>query len=413
MNIWKAHYQKMNEQFNRLPAGLLILSKEGIILSMNRTLLELLAHGEDQVVGQHINVILAPSAKAFTQLYFFPLILGKQKVEEMYLALLDKHGKEVPVLLNATLDQQSEDQVITCMMIAMKNRNEYENQLILAKRFAEDGFDEISQMNAKLEHTLEVLEKKEQQLLKVNRQNERFKVNIQNELTLAKKVQAKSLPLETSHDRIETASYYLASGELSGDIYGFYQINDHQYGVIILDVMGQGISAALITMSLQSLFQMLINKGATTDVVMKELDDHLHTLFKNNQDLWHYSTGICLMIDTKKQTIECTNAGHPPAIFQTSTGEQVELGATSPPIGTFEGMSFKVETMTYDEGSRILLYTDGISEALPPNRLHAILRENSSESLSDGRDRILQSIQDNGEKQVKEDDQCFIFIGLQ
>lgn len=402
----------MNEQLNRIPAGFLTLTKEGIILSMNRTLLELLAYAEEQVVGQHINFLLATSAKAFTQLYFFPLILGKQKVEEMYLSLLDKHEKEVPVLLNATLDQQSEDQVITCMMIAMKNRNEYENQLILAKRFAEDGFDEISQMNAKLEQTLRILEKKEQQLLKVNRQNESFKIGIQNELTLAKKIQAKSLPLKTSNDRIETESYYLASGELSGDIYGFYQINEHQYSVIILDVMGQGISSALITMSLQSLFQMLITKGTTTNVVMKELDDHLHTLFKNNQDLWHYSTGICLMIDTDKQTIECTNAGHPPAIFQTSTGEQIELGATSPPIGTFEGMQFKVETFTYDKDSRILLYTDGISEALSLNQLHAILRENSSEPLSDSKDRILQSIQENGEVEVKEDDQCFILIGL-
>lgn len=402
----------MDEQLNHIPAGYFTCATNGIVLSINQPLLEILDYSEEEVVGQHLNYLLAKSAKVFTQLYFFPLVLAKKRIDEMYLTLANRSGEEIPVLMNASLSPNVENQMITFVMIPMQNRDEYENQLIIARKTAEDALGEISKVNATLEETLKALEENERKILEVNRQNEDFKVAIQNELKLAKKIQARSLPREISNMYIETESYYLASGELSGDIYGSYQINEHQYGIIILDVMGHGISSALITMSLQSLFQMLMTKGTTTNIVMKELDNHLHTLFKNNAAIWHYSTGICLIIDTEHQTIECTNAGHPAAIFQDPMGNQIELNSTSPPIGTFEEMTFEIETLNYQKGSKILLYTDGISDPLGPTKLNDLLRECASDSVLYCKEKILQAIHMQGTGHFKQDDRCFIVIDL-
>lgn len=84
--------------------------------------------------------------------------------------------------------------------------------------------------------------------------------------------------------------------------------------------MGHGVSSALITMSLQSMFQKLISKGVAPDMVLKELDQFLHNLFQNNEDAWHYCTAIYLNIDISEQTIEYINAGHPLPLRKGKTG---------------------------------------------------------------------------------------------
>src|SRR5699024_11199550 len=150
-----------------------------------------------------------------------------------------------------------------------------------------------------------------------------------------------------SNENIDIDSHYQASRELSGDNYGFYQINEHQYGAILLDVMGNGISSALISMSLHPLFQRLITKGFASNIVIEELDKYLHSLFHHHQDSWHYCTAICFVIDTHKRTVQCTNAGHPAAILQNAYGDQQEFPSISPPIGAFKGMDFQTTTYTY------------------------------------------------------------------
>jgi sigma-B regulation protein RsbU (phosphoserine phosphatase) len=402
----------MDEQLNHAPCGFATLSTKGIVLSINQTLSKLLGYDPQQLVGEHLNLILAKSARVFAQLYFFPLVTVQHQVEEMYLSLVNKSGEEIPVLINASLSRGADNQVITCVMIPMRKRDEYENQLLTAKKITEGALKEKNEANANLEKTLNDLEENQLKLLEANKQNQKFKIDTQSELRLAKDIQEKSLPKSIFNDLVEIESYYHASKELSGDIYGFYQINDHQFGVILLDVMGRGISSALINMSLQSLFQRLITQGIATNVVMKELDNYLHTLFHHNQESWHYCTAIYLIIDTDKQTIKCTNAGHPPAVFQNAAGEQQEFFSTSPPIGTFAGMRFKIDTLQYDKGSRILLYTDGVSEPIGDQHLKRLLIASRPDSLGKVKENILKSLQAREGKKYTSDDQCFILIDL-
>ncbi|WP_067729531.1 SpoIIE family protein phosphatase [Oceanobacillus damuensis] len=404
----------MDEQLNDAPCGFLNLSKDGTVLSINQTLIHLLGYkNTDQLVGQHINSILTASARVFLQLYFMPLIMVEHTVEEMYLSLAPRSGEEVPVLINASLNRNNGNTVIVCVIIPMRRRSEYENQLIIARKLAEDASNEKSKANAQLETALKKLEAKQEELLKVNKQNQKYKIETQEELKLAKKIQETSLTAPIYNENLQIDSYYRASSELSGDTYGFYQINKHQYGVILLDVMGHGISASLITMSLQSLFQKLVSKGSAPDFVMKELDNHLHHLFQSNEEAWHYCTAIYLLIDTNKQTIEYTNAGHPPAIYQDSNGIQQEFGAMTPPIGSLEGIHFKSETITYKPGSKLLLYTDGVSEPLGLTRLSSLLKENKSLALNRFKEKIIYSLETEGDNRFKNDDQCFILIGLE
>lgn len=402
----------MDEQLNHAPCGFITLTKEGTILSINTTLLKILLYSnEQQLIGKHVNIILSKSARIFFQLYFIPLITTNKFVEEMYLSLTTVHGEEIPILINASFQTNNS---IFCVIVPMKKRNEFEEQLLFAKKAAEKAYHEKNEAHLELQLALKKLEEKQHELIKLNQQNTNFKVETERDLQLAKKIQETALTQDITNDNIQILSHYQASKDLSGDIYGFYQISEHQYGIILLDVMGHGISAALITMSLRSLFHRLISRGVPAEIVMQELDNNLHSLFQNNKDAWHYCTAIYLNINTSNQTVEYINAGHPPVIFQTPNGEQQELFATSPPLGTFEGVSYKSNTLQYLTDTRILLYTDGVSEPLEFNDLYSLLSASLSDPLSTVKKRIISVLTKelSDLKKHNNDDQCFILIEL-
>ncbi|MDN4494859.1 SpoIIE family protein phosphatase [Ureibacillus aquaedulcis] len=402
----------MDELIEEAPCGFLTLSRDGMIQSINRTLLKILqCPSPKQLIGKHINAALANSAQIFMQLYFFPLIKTKHRVEEMYISLHTESGEEIPVLLNASLQKNNE---IVCVIVPMHNRNAFEDEILHAKKMAENAYRDKEKTLMELESALKSVEEKQQELLIANNQNAKYKLDTERELELAKKIQETALTKDIINDKIQIVSYYHASKALSGDIYGFYQVTPEKYGIILLDVMGHGISSALITMSLQSLFQKLISQGVRAENVMQELDQYLHELFQNNQDAWHYCTAIYFNIDTTTRTVEYINAGHPPAIIQNIDGEQQELLATSPPLGTFEDITFKSRTINYTQGTRLLLYTDGVSEAFEPNTLNYLLHDSLPSDISETKG-IIQGALENTENKFEKynhDDQCFILIEL-
>ncbi|MBP3951625.1 PP2C family protein-serine/threonine phosphatase [Bacillus suaedae] len=399
----------MENNINGIPGGLLTLSKDFEIEEINHTLLQLLRYDIDELIGQSVRTILTRSTQAFFQFIFYPLLIQKQQVEEVSLELMSHQGEKIPVLLYASTRL---DGIISCIIVPNKKRNQYENELLEANKLAEERLKEKDRINAELQLVLHNLEEKQAEMLRINQQNLKYKTETQKELSLAKKIQETTLTDAINNEHLQIESYYHASNELSGDIYGFYQINEHQYGIILLDVMGHGISSSLITMSLVTLFQRLISKGASSDQIMKELDDQMHLLFENEEDAWHYCTAIYLSIDIKEQTVEYINAGHPPAIYLGLEGEHRELKTQGPPIGSFKGMDFKHSVFSYTKGARILLYTDGVSEPFEQGRLHSFLKKHSRASLSVAKEKLAKMLKDKENVGYRSDDQCYILIDL-
>ncbi len=402
----------MDELINLTPCGFLTLSREGKINTVNQTLLKILNYDERQLIGQHINITLTKSSQIFFQLYFTPLINVKHHVEEMYLSFVAKDGEEIPVLLNASLITNEVQEIIACVAIPMRKRSEFESQLLYAKKAAEAALKEKNNVLSKLENTLNTLQTKQEQLLEVNKVNQLFKIVTERELQLAKKVQETILPKDIKNNDLEIVSYYKASNSLSGDIYGYYEINPHQYGIILLDVMGHGISSALITMSLQSIYQRLISQGCSAQKVMQSLDSHLHQLFQNSEETRHYCTALYLFIDTEKQIIEYANAGHPPAVLLDTKGGLHCLSAQSPPIGMFDEIDFQVSTIHYNSGDRLFLYTDGVFDPLNLEILYDFAKKYKNLPLKQLKQQFIKDLKSKYLQYKKSDDQCLLVIDL-
>lgn len=400
----------MDRQLDEAPCGFLVLTDDGKILSVNKTLLKLLGFDGPDLINKHVNQILTKPSRVFCQLYFFPLIKVESKIEEMHFSLLKKNGEEVPALIFANRYIQEGISINECVFVPMHKRLEYESEILKARNIADAALKEAAKTNAELTTVLAALKEKQEELVEMNKQKEVYQERIKRELDLAKSIQGISLSTPFSNEQIGISAYYQSSTELSGDMYSFYEVSPGKYGFIILDVMGHGISSALISMSLRSLFQLLIMKGASAEEIMAELDTQLHLLFRNGNGIKHYCTAVFLTIDTNKQEIEYINAGHPPAIWLGLDGKKTEFKSTMPPIGMFEDLKFNKSSFSYEKGGRLFLYTDGVTDAISDNTLNILLKE--QEPIETIKEKIVHFLKLDEEMGIKVDDRCFLLIDV-
>ncbi|MFB7815821.1 SpoIIE family protein phosphatase [Paenibacillus chitinolyticus] len=237
---------------------------------------------------------------------------------------------------------------------------------------------------------------------------------IRSELQLAKNVQSSvlSLPIETEKIRIE--AYYNPSYELAGDLYNWYPIDEDRYGVMLLDIMGHGISSSLVCMFISSVLRDTITKFVTPELVIAELNRYMNRLHNDQNHLNYYFTAIYMLVDTKNKTIDYVNAGHPPGFLMNDSGEAIPLANGTCAVGFFEEMDIKPGRITYTGKSRILLYTDGLLEEIEeaetelPTRLITAVQQKGDMGLHAVVDELLdEEVQNN-----HMDDICLIWIDI-
>ncbi|MFE6795632.1 SpoIIE family protein phosphatase [Paenibacillus chitinolyticus] len=237
---------------------------------------------------------------------------------------------------------------------------------------------------------------------------------IRSELQLAKNVQSSvlSLPIETEKIRIE--AYYNPSYELAGDLYNWYPIDEDRYGVMLLDIMGHGISSSLVCMFISSVLRDTITKFVTPELVIAELNRYMNRLHNDQNHLNYYFTAIYMLVDTKNKTIDYVNAGHPPGFLMNDSGEAIPLANGTCAVGFFEEMDIKPGRITYTGKSRILLYTDGLLEEIEeaetelPTRLITAVQQKGDVGLHAVVDELLdEEVQNN-----HMDDICLIWIDI-
>ena len=124
---------------NSAPCGFVTIADDGTVLELNQTLADMLRYGRIELLGWHVDKLLPPGARIFYQTYLFPMLKVQGHVEEIYLALRTKDGEDVPVLLNGIRRERDDRVVIDCVCVRMIQRHAFEEQLIQARRLAEES----------------------------------------------------------------------------------------------------------------------------------------------------------------------------------------------------------------------------------------------------------------------------------
>src|SRR3712207_4034982 len=111
----------------------------GSILLVNSTLLGWLGRGAADTLGRHVEVIFPPGGRIFYQTHFFPLLKLHGRAEEIYLSLRGADGEDVPVLVNAARRERGGSHVNECVFVPMRQRRRFEDEILSAKREAEEA----------------------------------------------------------------------------------------------------------------------------------------------------------------------------------------------------------------------------------------------------------------------------------
>lgn len=234
---------------------------------------------------------------------------------------------------------------------------------------------------------------------------------IQYELDLATHVQRSLLTPPLKEEQIQIDVSYLPSFNLAGDMYYWHKISEHRYAIVLLDMMGHGISASLVCMFISSVLRESIKQLVDPELVIKELNRYMLVLHNEKIGIPYYFTAIYMVVDTEKKTIEYVNAGHPPGFALVDNNKIIPIDRGSCAVGFFDEIEVKKEIITYEKDIQIILYTDGVLEAMGSCEIES---EKQLEQLASKRWEQSQSLIDNlltKDKQTAQpDDMCVLMI---
>jgi sigma-B regulation protein RsbU (phosphoserine phosphatase) len=193
------------------------------------------------------------------------------------------------------------------------------------------------------------------------------------ELMLARQVQQAMLPqgfpavprgAKPAESALHFAYRFLPEAMVGGDFFTVTSISDTQVGVLICDVMGHGVPAALITAVQRVLVEELQGVAADPGRFLTELNSRLHHFFDPLPSSM-FVTGLYLVIDASTGLVRFANAGHPrPLRLSRSRGDVRIMGVDplSPPfaLGMIPDTVYPVDEETVEPGDMLFLYTDGL-----------------------------------------------------
>ncbi len=181
---------------------------------------------------------------------------------------------------------------------------------------------------------------------------------MQRDLELAATIQSNILPKAIPQiEGIEISTLSRPARQVGGDYHAFF----HRDGILTLlvaDVAGKSIPAALLVSALHAALQLLFAEGRGLGEIATEVNRHIHNWSAENK----FITMVMASIDPESETIEFVNAGHNPA-YIVSGGEFETLKSHGLPIGIMAGTRYSSQRQPFPAGSSIVLYSDGITEA--------------------------------------------------
>jgi phosphoserine phosphatase RsbU/P len=315
--------------YDRAPCGYLTTMPDGLIAKANQTFLTLTGYEQSDLVGQRRFVdLLTAGGRIYHETHYAPMLQMKGTVREIALEVVCADGRRLPVLVNSVLehDASGTPTVVRTAVFDASQRRAYERELLLTKQRAEE-----SEVHAR---------------------------------KLAQTLQQSFIP--PTHPRIpglELAAAYRPAGdgtEVGGDFYDVFEIGPNDWCVVIGDVCGKGVEAAVVT----ALARYTVRAAA---VHQTEPSSVLATL---NEVLLHHETDrFCTLSVLRlrheaegwRATVSC--GGHPLPFLIRPLADPVTFGQPGSLVGVLEEPRFLDITVTLGMGDVIVLHTDGVAEA--------------------------------------------------
>ena len=197
------------------------------------------------------------------------------------------------------------------------------------------------------------------QLVREQEAEVRARERISQELRVAQLIQQQFLPKRLPDlPGWQIAAFYRAAAEVGGDFYDFIELPDGKIGLVVGDVTGHGVPAALVMATTRSVLRSEAPRLVAPGKVLERVNEFLHADIPANM----FVTCLYAVLDPKTGALRYANAGHDLPFVRRGTAVE-ELRATGMPLGAMPGMHYDEKEATLGEGDVILLHSDGLAEA--------------------------------------------------
>jgi serine phosphatase RsbU (regulator of sigma subunit) len=183
------------------------------------------------------------------------------------------------------------------------------------------------------------------------------------EMEMASQLQSALLPTRFPvTNKLDFAVAYRPVSKAGGDFFDVIEMPDSYVGFAQVDVSGHGVASAMIGAMFKMVFQSAANNYCCPSTLLSNMNEQLFQVLPDSDFL----TVFYGVIDLASLELVFSNAGHPkPFLYRCKTGDIEELSSGGPLIGAFPGMRYDEASTVLQPGDKILIFTDGITEAVP------------------------------------------------
>jgi len=315
--------------YDKAPCGYLSTAPDGTIVKVNHTFETWTGYTAEDLVGRRRLVdLLAPGGRIYHETHISPMLHVLGQVKEIALEVVKADGGRMSVLVNAVLDRSAtgEPRVVRVALFDATERRLYEQELLLAKRQAEESEARAVRLAQTLQETL-------------------------------------IPPVTPEIPGLQVAAAYRPAGkgdEVGGDFYDVFQIAEGDWVVVLGDVCGKGVEAAVVT----SLVRHTVRALAVLERSTRDVLDQLNAiLMSSNTD--RFCTLVLLRLRRSRDGWQVTSSsgGHPLPVHLKPGHAPAKVGEPGMIVGAFDAAYFSEVTMPLGADETLFLYTDGVTEA--------------------------------------------------
>jgi sigma-B regulation protein RsbU (phosphoserine phosphatase) len=236
----------------------------------------------------------------------------------------------------------------------------------------------------------------------------------EQELARAREIQMNLLPKEIPQVAgFEIAGTWEPARTVGGDYFDVIRLSDSKVAICIADVVGKSVSAALLMANVQATVRAFASESSTPSW----LCGRVNSVLCSNIAIGKFVTLFYGILDAAAGTLRYTNAGHLAPILVSASGQVQQLSSNGALLGVFPQWKFEEATLEMTPGDRLVLFTDGITEAMKPDgeefgeeRLVSLTRDLAEQSPLSLQCRLLSDVKKFCDSQLH-DDATLVVVG--
>ena len=251
---------------------------------------------------------------------------------------------------------------------------------------------------------------------------------LEKEISLAREIQHALQPLripdrvwkdaDSEKKRIARFHHvYMPCTGVAGDCFAVFPVRESGVGMLICDVMGHGVRAALIASMLRGLMEQVSTLADTPGLLLSSLNRQLFRIF-SQANITMFTSACYVYLDLDKRRLTLSGAGHPAPIVLSADGRAILPPIPrSPALGLLDSALYRESEIALEPGMKLMLYTDGLYEATNPQgdemgvqRVISYLQQNSPQSIKEMIDISLAGMHRFTESTRQDDDICLLGV---